>query len=246
MRLVNSTLRTALNGNCCQLSYCTQGYYEGAQLLELTSWLAAAGLEAEAPLLAAICSLPWPYKPSLVSKAAKAAATAAAASAGVPEPQSPNSFSYWAGFAGGHLPGSTAGALGQFGAGSGGQALGFTAAQAGVQPGGDVLRPLGLQLPHKRQLMAPSEMQRHRPNGYLGLVAPALYGEAGELADALAAAVLCCLGGAAGAACRVLLVKRAVDCLPVLLFHNRTVVAVPAMFAKQRTYLEVDPKSLRA
>jgi hypothetical protein len=118
-----------------------------------------------------------------VSSAAKAAATAAAASAGVPEPKSPNSFSYWAGFAASGNPGSnsaTQAAGGQFGGSGGGATVGFTAAQAGVLPGGAVLRPLGLQLPHERQLMAAAEMQRHRPNGYTGLVAPALYGEAGE------------------------------------------------------------------
>lgn len=160
------------------VTHTLQGFYEGAQLLELTSWLAAAALEAEAPLLAVLCSIPWPYKPSLVSKAAKAAATAAAASAGVTEPQSPNSFSYWAGFAAGHMGSGAAG--GAQGSGAAGQALGFTAAQAGVQPGGLVLQPLGIRLPHRRQLMRPGEMQQYRPNGYLELVAPTLYGEAGE------------------------------------------------------------------
>lgn len=164
---------------CCAAAECStlQGFYEGAQLLELTAWLAAAALKAEAPLLAALCSIPWPYKPSLVSTAAKAAATAAAASAGVTEPQSPNSFSYWAGFAAGHIG---SGAVGSQGSGAAGQALGFTAAQAGVQPGGLVLQPLGFQLPHRLQLMGPREMQQYRPNGYLDLVAPTLYGEAGE------------------------------------------------------------------
>lgn len=167
---------------CC---LCLQGFYEGPQLLALVEWLTAAALEFEAPLLAALCSMPWPYKPSLVSKAAREAATAAAATAGVPEPTSPNSFSYWVGFASGNIHSSGAAALGQYGAGAagygpGGQVLGFTAAQAGVQPGGAVLMQLGLQLPHARQLMRPAEMQRHRPNGYLGPLAPALYGEAGE------------------------------------------------------------------
>lgn len=162
-----------------------QGFYEGTQLMDLLAWLAAGAIEAEATLLANLCSMPWPYRPSLVVKAAKAAATAAAASAGVPEPHSPTSFSYWAGFASGRGPGgSSAGALGQYGAGaglSGGLAAGVTPVEAGVQPAGTML-PLGLQLPHERQLMAPGEMQRHRPNGYLGFMAPALYGEAGELA----------------------------------------------------------------
>jgi hypothetical protein len=167
---------------CVAVLYASQGYYEGADLLKLTAWLAEAALEAESSLLAALVSIPWPYKPSMVAAAAKAAATAAAASAGVPEPKSPNSFSYWAGFAASGNPGSNSAqaAGGQFGGSSSGTAVGFTAAQAGVLPGGAVLRPLGLQLPHERQLVAAAEMQRHRPNGYTGLVAPALYGEAGE------------------------------------------------------------------
>lgn len=155
-----------------------QGYYEGVQLVELTRWLAGAALESEGALLATLCSMPWPYRPSLVTQAAKAAATAAAASAGVPEPQSPNSFSYWAGFAAGH-PGSSMAPAGPS-AGAGAQAIGLTAMQAGVQPGGAELKGLGLRLPHAQQLMGSADMQRRRPNGYLRLVAPALYGEAGE------------------------------------------------------------------
>lgn len=157
-----------------------QGYYEGQQLLDLTRWLAAAALESEGPLLARLCAIPWPYKPSLVVKAAKAAATAAAASAGVPEPQSPNSFSYWVGFAGGQ-PGSNTAAVGGP-AGGANQATGLTAVQAGVQPGGPLLQGLGLRLPHERQLMSSGDMRRRRPNGYAALVAPALYGEAGGCA----------------------------------------------------------------
>jgi hypothetical protein len=159
------------------VNFALQGYYEGQQLLDLTRWLAAAALESEGPLLARLCAIPWPYKPSLVVKAAKAAATAAAASAGVPEPQSPNSFSYWVGFAGGH-PGSNTAAVGGP-AGGANQATGLTAVQAGVQPGGPLLQGLGLRLPHERQLMSSADMRRRRPNGYAGLVAPALYGEAG-------------------------------------------------------------------
>lgn len=159
-----------------------QGFYEGAQLLDLITWLASGTLESEAPLLAALTSIPWPYKPALVSKAVKAAATAAAASAGVPEPQSPGSFTYWAGFASGHGPGSSSGgaALAAPGAAGASGVLGFTAAQAGVRPAGAVVAPLGLRLPHPRQLMGGDEMQGWRPNGYLRVVAPSLYGEAGE------------------------------------------------------------------
>jgi hypothetical protein len=160
----------------------------------LLTWLAAGGIESEAPLLAALCSMPWPYRPSLVVACGKAAAAAAAAVAGVPEPSSPTSLAYWVGFAsssdGLGAPGAPAGAAGgPAGAGAGGAAgsaaRGFSPRTAGVQPGGLLLPGLSWRLPHAAQLMGPAEMRTRRPNGYAQLTAPLLYGEAGECGVAL-------------------------------------------------------------
>jgi hypothetical protein len=169
----------------------TQGYYEGAELLALIRWLASAAVECEAPLLTCLCSMPWPYKPPLVLMCAKAAAQAAAAVANVPEPTTPKGFSYWVGFAT-SAGGSEASASGAGGpaapaidalaggpAAAGAAVAAFTPRQAGVQPMGARLAH-GQQLPHEAQLMSPADMRRCRPNGYAGVVAPLLYGEAGE------------------------------------------------------------------
>jgi hypothetical protein len=145
----------------------SQGYYEGAQLLQLAQWLASAHIEAEAPLLQTLSYMPWPYRPSLVLGMALSAATAAAAAAGVDPPSSPGSIAYWAAVATG-------------GSGAGGYGCGLTPAEAGVVPLGPVLTPGGCPLPAAAQLMGPAELKRHRPNGYKGLLAPLLLGEAGE------------------------------------------------------------------
>lgn len=144
----------------------SQGYYEGAQLLQLTHWLASAHIEAEAALLQTLSYMPWPYRPSLVLGAAHSAATAAAAAEGVAPPSSPGSVAYWAAVAAG-------------GSGAAGYGYGLTPAEAGVLPLGQVLTPGGCPLPSVAQLMGPSELRRHRPNGYKGLLAPLLFGEAG-------------------------------------------------------------------
>jgi hypothetical protein len=143
-----------------------QGYYEGEQLLHLAHWIACAAIEAELPLLHTLCTMPWPYRPSLVLMGVSAAATAAAAAAGAEPPSTPGSVAYWASVA-----------TGNSGIGFGGYH--YTPAEAGVVPLGPQLLA-GLCVPHVQQLMSGWEMSRYRPDGYRRLAAPLLYGEAGE------------------------------------------------------------------
>jgi hypothetical protein len=110
--------------------------------------------------------MPWPYRPSLVLIGVSAAATAAAAAAGAEPPSTPGSVAYWASVA-----------TGNSGIGFGGYH--YTPAEAGVVPLGPQLLA-GLCVPHVQQLMRGWEMSRYRPDGYRGLAAPLLYGEAGE------------------------------------------------------------------
>lgn len=143
-----------------------QGYYEGEQLLHLAHWVACAAIEAELPLLHTLCTMPWPYRPSLVLMPVASAAAAAAAAAGADPPESPGSVAYWAAVA----------------TGSNGYGYGtyhFTPAEAGVVPLGPQLFA-GLCVPHALQLMSAWEMAKYRPDGYRGLAAPLLFGEAGE------------------------------------------------------------------
>jgi hypothetical protein len=59
------------------------GYYEGAAVGALARWLAAGGVECEAPLLRALAAMPWPLKHG-AKLGPKSAAAAAAAAAGNP------------------------------------------------------------------------------------------------------------------------------------------------------------------
>ncbi|KAF6259564.1 hypothetical protein COO60DRAFT_1700751 [Scenedesmus sp. NREL 46B-D3] len=140
------------------------GYYEGEQLLRLAHWIACAAIEAELPLLHTLCTMPWPYRPGLTLLGVSAAATAAAAAAGAAPPSTPGSVAYWASVA-----------TGNSGLGFGGYH--YSPAEAGVVPLGPQLLA-GLCVPHPLQLMSGGEMRRHRPDGYRGLAAPLLYGEA--------------------------------------------------------------------
>lgn len=157
---------------CCAL----QGFYEGQQLLQLINWLACAAMDAEVPLLHTLCTMPWPYRPSLVLTAVSSAATAAAASAGAEAPTSPGSIAYWANVASG----------GAGGAGGSSYAFGycFTPLEAGVEPLGPLVIAVGVRVPDASQLMGVRQMQRLRPDGYRKLAAPLMLGEAGGSSNA--------------------------------------------------------------
>ncbi len=60
------------------------GFYEGPALRALAEWLAAGGVECEAPLLRALATMPWPLKPGVKAPPSNAAAAAASAAAGQP------------------------------------------------------------------------------------------------------------------------------------------------------------------